>query len=374
MRSILAIAVKDIRLLVRDRAAMMWVAAFPVVMAVLFGSIYGGMDGGSNLIDLGLVDLDGGARAKAIAKSLEDSKAVNLKPMSLTDAQERVRKGDLGVYVVIQKGIGQATMMSPPEKPLIQLGADPKRQMESGMLEGLLSQAWFEQLGKDMPFASAIMKQGSGVERVAVQRKQDGPTSSYQITFPQAMLWGLLSVCASFAVTMVKERTMGTLLRLRLSPVSRWELMLGKGLACFVTCLCVVAGLLVLGVIAFKMRALDHPLQLVLAVVCVAACYSGLMMLVSVLGKTEQSVGGAGWGVLMLFSMFGGGMVPLIMMPGWMQAIGNFSPAKWSILALEGAIWRGFSVAEMAGPCAILLASGAAAFALGSWVMGRRDG
>jgi ABC-type multidrug transport system permease subunit len=61
------------------------------------------------------------------------------------------------------------------------------------------------------------------------------------------------------------------------------------------------------------------------------------MMLVSVRGKSERAVSGAGWGVLMLFSIFGGGMVPLFVMSGWMQAVGSFSPAKWSVLSLEGA-------------------------------------
>jgi ABC-2 type transport system permease protein len=60
-------------------------------------------------------------------------------------------------------------------------------------------------------------------------------------------------------------------------------------------------------------------------------------------------------------------MVPLFAMPSWMQAAGTVSPVKWSILALEGAIWRGFTPAELAVPCAVLLAVGAAGFLLGAW-------
>jgi ABC-2 type transport system permease protein len=60
-------------------------------------------------------------------------------------------------------------------------------------------------------------------------------------------------------------------------------------------------------------------------------------------------------------------MVPLFAMPAWMQAAGTVSPVKWSILALEGAIWRGFTPAELAVPCAVLLAVGVAGFLLGAW-------
>jgi len=38
---------------------------------------------------------------------------------------------------------------------------------------------------------------------------------------------------------------------------------------------------------------------------------------------------------------------------------------KWAALAVEGAMWRGFSLADMALPCGILLAVGGAGFLLG---------
>ena len=89
-------------------------------------------------------------------------------------------------------------------------------------------------------------------------------------------------------------------------------------------------------------------------------------MLIAALGKTEQAAAGAGWSVMMPLAMLGGGMVPLFAMPAWMAAAGNFSPAKWAILALEGAIWRGFSPQEMLLPCGILILAGIACFAIGT--------
>ena len=53
-------------------------------------------------------------------------------------------------------------------------------------------------------------------------------------------------------------------------------------------------------------------------------------------------------------------------MPAWMQSLSVISPVRWMMLAYEGAIWRGFSIAEMAVPCAILVTIGVVAFALGA--------
>jgi ABC-2 type transport system permease protein len=97
------------------------------------------------------------------------------------------------------------------------------------------------------------------------------------------------------------------------------------------------------------------------------------MMLLSVLGQTEQAVGGSASAIMVVMAMFGGGMIPLIAMPDWMQTASNISPVKWGILALEGAIWRGFSASEMLLPCGILLAVGAISFALGVRILARRD-
>jgi ABC-2 type transport system permease protein len=177
---------------------------------------------------------------------------------------------------------------------------------------------------------------------------------------------------SAFSISIVTERVAGTFLRLRVAPLSLGQLLAGKGLACFLASSGVAFFLLTLGHFLFRVR-LEDPVGLLLAIVSTACCFVGIMMLLSTLGKTEQGVAGAGWGILMPLAMLGGGMVPLIAMPAWMQTASNFSPIKWGILALEGAIWRDFSLAEMLFPCGILLGVGAACFALGVWNLARRE-
>ena len=43
----------------------------------------------------------------------------------------------------------------------------------------------------------------------------------------------------------------------------------------------------------------------------------------------------------------------------------NVSPVKWGIVALEGAIWRGYGLPEMALPCGILIAVGFVSLTIG---------
>ena len=69
----------------------------------------------------------------------------------------------------------------------------------------------------------------------------------------------------------------------------------------------VILLMVVLGV-ALGMRP-RSPALLVLAAISIAFCFVGIKMLMSVLGKIEEAVSGAAWGINMILAMFGGVMV-----------------------------------------------------------------
>ena len=89
-------------------------------------------------------------------------------------------------------------------------------------------------------------------------------------------------------------------------------------------------------------------------------------MLLSVLGRTEAAAGGIGWAIIIVMQMFGGGMIPLFVMPSFMRTLSHFSPARYVTLAYEGAIWRGWTLAEVAPSLGVLLAVGVVCFGLGA--------
>jgi ABC-2 type transport system permease protein len=208
--------------------------------------------------------------------------------------------------------------------------------------------------------------------KLDVKREYKGPITPFQITFPQAMLWGIIGCAATFAISIVKECTHGTFERLRVGPIGSAHILGGKGLACFLTCTFIVCALYAAAKTIFKMPVGNLPL-LVLAIICTLLCFVGLMMFICTWGRTEHSVGAAGWAILMIMAMLGGGMMPLAFMPSWLRPFSHVSPVKWGILAIEGAIWRNFSLIEMMAPCLVLLAFGTAAFLLGVFSLRKQE-
>jgi ABC-2 type transport system permease protein len=356
MKQIIALALKDLRLMPRNQGGMFFTFAWPVLVTVLFGIMFGGRDDGTQgKVRIAVVDSDGTDGSRAFLKKLEES--FELTPMPLADAENAVRRGRRTGFIVVKPGFGEAArgvFYGMPKE--IEVGVDPARQAEAGMIEGLLMKhAAADLQGEWRPLR---------ISREDVARVYDGPRNPFDITFPQGVIWGLIGCAMTFGISLVTERTHGTLVRLRMAPLTGVQVLSGKALACLASIL--VVEVMLLGVaLAFGVRPTSY-VMLALAGVSAAVCFVGFMMLVASLGKTEQTASGAAWAMLMPLSMIGGAMVPTFVMPAWIQSISFISPIRWAMLAIEGGVWRQFSIGEMALPCAILITIGIACFAIGT--------
>jgi ABC-2 type transport system permease protein len=435
MRSVFVMALKDLRLIARDRAGLFFILGFPILMGILFGSIFGAMDAESESLSVAVADVDQSNMSSRFIDQLAADGKVRIERLDRQQAMDRVRRGSLAGMIVVPKGFGETAGIFWLEGPAIGIGVDPSRKAESGMLQGIVMQSMgllvsarmqepesmrpFVQQSrdelasaKDVPAAmrptlekmmgtldefmqswqsvQAAEKAGGDdgvrtagfqlakIETIDVTREVPKDSaegivkklrSKWDISFPQGMIWGVLACAATFAVTIVRERKQGTLLRLEAAPIARGLILAGKAMACFLAVLGVIAVMVLLGT-ALGMRPLS-PAKLVVAALSIASCFVGIMMAASVIGKTEEAVSGASWGIFTLMAMFGGGMIPLAFMPEFMKTLSNASPVKWAVLALEGAIWRDFTWGEMLLPYSVLLAIGAVCFGIGTFVLSR---
>jgi ABC-2 type transport system permease protein len=364
MGKIAALAFKDLRLLVRDKAGFFFTFFFPLIIAVLFGTIFSGGDH-TSAIPIILIDEDGSPASRAFADTLAAAPELKVHAATREQALATVRRGRVVAYVALKPGFGEASgRLFSGAPPAVELGADPARKADAGMLEGILIK-YASKRFQDL-FANPEVRsfQPLSIDKVDVAVMRIGPTSAYAITFPQGIIWGFIGVTAAFGISIVTERVRGTLLRLQVAPIARWQILAGKALACFIAAVSVSVGLLALAYFAFGVHPGSWPL-LALAVISSVLSFVGLMMLLSVLGKTEEAASGIGWAVLLILSMIGGGMIPYFFMPSWMSKVSHFSPVKWSVMAMEGAIWRHYSLAEMLLPCGILVGTGVVFFAIG---------
>lgn len=414
MKAIWTLAIKDLQILLRDKSGFFFTFFYPILIAVFFGVIFSGSGGSGSTksaLSVYVIDQDNTGISQKFVQTLSKSEDLELTPISLEKAQVEVRLGKKAAYILIKKGYGEAREnMFTGSAPVVEIGIDPSRRAEASLLTGLLMQFGAQDMQnrftdrnfmrkqveaslKKLPgkqsttlsnflssldsylsdtMSSASNRNGGfrGFEPLKVEEKEIirqtlGPPSSFAITFPQGVIWGIIACITTFAVSLVTERNKGTLTRLLTGPLKSYQILGSKALACFLTTISVDIILMLIGIFVFGIKVASYP-KLAIGLVIVAGSFVGMMMLLSVLGKTERAASGIGWGVLMIFAMIGGGMIPLFFMPDWLKALSNISPIKWGILVLEGAIWRDFTFSDLLQPYLILIAFGLVTFILGA--------
>lgn len=436
LRPILAIAVKDLRHLARDKTAAFFVLIFPLIVALLFGAMFsgGGGGGGSDGLEVAIFNEDTGEASKKFARSLDDDSAIKVYAVaSMAEGEKGVRLGDYVACLHFKPGFDPQQIFG--DGVVIEGVVNPKRMAEAGLLEGKLNQLVFAQMSSmfndpaasrtmmdnarksldsaemSLPVKLALKTMFSAVDGVsdeveknnAANKPADGasgvgdtqasgiawqpvkvnlekltinsrrtPPSSFAMSFPQGVVWGLMGVVTGFASGFAAERTRGTLLRLNVSPAPAWVVLAGKALACFLSCLIVQALMLGMAAIPFFSVTFGDPPLIVLVCIVTAFSLSGLAMFIAGLSKSEEAAGGLARGVLILLAMIGGGSIPLFFMPPFMRTMSSVSPFKWITHALDGAMWGGFSMAELALPLGVLVSVGVVGFAIGAWAIGRR--
>jgi ABC-2 type transport system permease protein len=377
--------VKDLKLLFRKRGALFFAVVWPLLVAIMFGYIFGGSGPRPMRLGVAIADDDRTASSQDFVTQFSSRAGIDAARMTRQQALDEVRLGRRVAAIVLQKGFGEAqdrmrAGVFSGASPRLEVGIDPSRRNEAGILQSLL----FEQATQPLRQMLTLTTGGTTgatnggakgwqpleLVRQDVTRASSGPRNGFEITFVQGMLWGIIGCMMSFAVSLVAERTHGTFVRLRMAPVSAAQLLGGKALACFATLLLMQSLLLLVGMLFFGLRV-TSPLLLVVAMLSASTAFVGVMMLIASLGRTEEAASGAGWAIMMPMAMLGGAMIPLIAMPAWMIGVSHASPIKWAVLALEGAIWRGFTPADMVLPCGILLTVGIFSFAAGSRALQR---
>ncbi len=425
MRKALSIAVKDLRILLTDKGTLFWILGFPVVFALLFGAIFSdvGQDGGSFRMQIAVVNEDKSELSKQFIDELSSQDNIILEPLPLDEAMDRVRIGKATAAVVLKPGFGKTLgNMFHRSDSHLEVAVDPSKKMSAGYLQGIIAKArmklafaqfsdpnaldariteWQDQIDADpnidpiqaltlKTFFTAMKKFVTQVQlhdldtgfseemfeldTIDVERRQDKnfPATAFQITCPQAMIWAIMTCSLTFAISIIKEKEKGTYQRLRVGPISRFQILSGKAYACCLACIFVETLLVILAVLIFKMPV-NNFLFLIIAGICTIFSFVGIMTFASTLCKTEQAVSGAAWAVIMVMAMIGGAMMPLLFMPDWMQKVSNFSIVKWAIYALESGIWRDLSFLEIVKPCGILIGIGLFFFGMGTFLLRRSE-
>lgn len=143
------------------------------------------------------------------------------------------------------------------------------------------------------------------------------------------------------AFAVVREREIGTLEQIMVTPIRPIEFILGKTLPFFVIGLADVALIATLGTFWFRIPMRGSLLVLGAGTVLFLLCMLGIGLLISTVSSTQQQAMVTSFFFIMPAIVFSGFGFPISTMPRWLQLTTYLSPLRYFLIVLRGVYLKG---------------------------------
>ena len=143
------------------------------------------------------------------------------------------------------------------------------------------------------------------------------------------------------AFAVVREREIGTLEQVMVSPIRPVEFILGKTLPSFLVGLAVATVITLVGTLWFRVPLRGNPLVLFLGVSLFLGCTLSMGLLISTLCKTQQQAFALSFFVLTPGFTLSGFSFPIASMPTVMQWLTYLNPLRYLLVVLRGTFLKG---------------------------------
>jgi ABC-2 type transport system permease protein len=172
------------------------------------------------------------------------------------------------------------------------------------------------------------------------------PTAAQQ-NVPAWALFGMFFIVVPLSGSLIRERQTGSLTRLMTMPVSPVSILIGKICAYLFVCLVQFALMLLAGSYLLPLlgpAGLEPGPEMVTIIPVVLAASlaaSGYGLMVGTLAKTYEQASMFGAVSIVIAAALGGIMIPVYVMPRYMQEISICSPLAWGLTAFQDIFVRG---------------------------------
>lgn len=391
---IYAMTVKDFKVMLKDRGALIVLFIMPVIFIFVMTSAgSGGVVNDDQPLEILVVNEDSGELAdQAIAdlnelEGMQLIEAVNGRSLTKPAADELIVEGEYSVAVWFPANFSDqilaAAMDASVETAVVTFIVDPALDARflapvQGSVVGFIErtvasaqapvqiEAAFDEMAGAFPAQQAPLvtqvgelfvdgmvngqdadEFNSGVSFAQVSpagyEVVEYPTSEEQ-NVPAYTLFGVFFIMQVMATGLLQERQDGTFRRLLAAPLPRTAMLIGKVLPYYLINIIQVALMFAIGVFVFGMGLGNHPLGLILVTLAAAAASTGLGLMLASLSRTPEQAGGLAALLSVGLAAIGGMFMPRFAMPEFMQTLALLTPHAWALEGFQDVIVRGLGI------------------------------
>lgn len=391
------IALKDLKVLYRDKKAIIILLLMPALIMLILGTALGSMFTTNTSIDkfsIAVVDKDKGIMSQNFIDTFlggEMSKTFKTHVVDEDKADEMLKKKKVPSVIIIPENFSESFNDLKNVKIVIKSDVDDK--IKTNIVEGVVGgytrtvslnleiasavTDMFKRYGNLLPSPSVGVSQttmvmgelqkrinAEVVKFIEEDREKEKSVSALQY-YSAAMLVMFLMFSAMTAISnMVEERENRTLLRLMGTRATKLKLVTGKSLGLLMIGLIQALILIVFTGLVYKVDWGEQYLGTALITICTVFACSGLGMFVAAISKTLNAANGMGNTMVQVFTALGGGMVPIYVLPEFLRKLSNITP-NWQAMDGYYKIMQGMGLDAVIPNCLVLSLMGAAFIGIG---------
>ncbi len=175
------------------------------------------------------------------------------------------------------------------------------------------------------------------------------PELNYKAFMVPGILVLLVTMVSVFLSSMniVREKELGTIEQINVTPVKKYQFIIGKTLPFWLLALFELTLGLIVAKIVFDIPIVGHLIDLYLFASLYIIAVLGMGLLISAITETQQQAMFISWFFLVIFILMGGLFTAIENMPAWAQRITFFNPIRYFIEVMRMVLLKGSGLYDL---------------------------
>lgn len=351
---ILKILKKDLKVDFADKRGILLTLLLPIILITLFAFSFGGVGRKKSAPRpnaLLVVDKDSSKISQDFITKLNALPTLRTIAVAEEKGLDLVKKGTNTAVLIFDKGFGEA--VSNEARLPLEFQYDAAQIVQTQMMLAVVKGNLARSFGKE-EMANAVHVKMTSVMKETTNKPNPGLVQAVGGTAVMMLLFSVAAIGGG----MLDEKESGTLKRLLISPIKPIHILLGKMGAAMVVSVVQLTFMFVFSWLAFGLPIFMDITSLILLILCISFAVSSFGVFLVSTVKTRQQLNGMSTIIIILMSAIGGSMIPISMMPAFMQDMAIFSVNYWGIQGFFDIFWRQLPLLEIVPKMLILLAIG----------------
>ncbi len=359
----LAILIKEIRQVRRDRLTFGMMVGVPILQLLLFGFA---INNDPKHLAAALVEADQSEFSRSFVAGLENSQYFRITHRLQSEAQadQLLAQGQVQFVLVVPPDFSRKLLRG--ERPAMLLAADATDPAATGNAIAAINGIGQRSIGRELYGPLAALRPAEPPFEVRVQRRYNPEgLTSYNVVPGLIGVILTMTMVMMTSLAMTRERERGTMENLLATPARPLEVMLGKIVPYILIGYVQVSVILLAARLLFNVPMIGSLWLLSLVLVVFIAANLAVGFTFSTIARNQLQAMQLTFFFFLPSMLLTGFMFPFRGMPGWAQAIGEVLPLTHFLRIVRGIMLKGNGWAEVSShlwPIALfMLVAGAVA-------------